>query len=198
MTSTVVQRIRTLLAATDLADPEEIAGKLLAEMDVPARAEAFGEVAPSVVSWTITRDRMRLTREPSSDDGLVDGLDDDGEDEDTRPTRPLPTPKGQSSGGDSTPSTPLQTKADRIANWYADHLRQRMLGTEEWRLLGEFSVEDHQAAAQRRRDRAAGNLFFAQWHERAAEEMSRHEVDRFEDLPPAVLAELIAARKVAK
>lgn len=62
-------RMRAILDETDLVDSQEIAEKLLADMDDDDRAEAFAEVAVTIVSVFISRDRMhteRPDREPAS------------------------------------------------------------------------------------------------------------------------------------
>lgn len=164
--------IRHLLDTTNLSDPREVAQKLLADMDTATRALAFEQVAETVVSVFITRDRNRSA---SAEDGAADDSLTD-------------SPQGQGSRS-------AKTRADRIRQWWRAELRKRYRGAEEWLMLGEFSPVDHEYAAQERRDRAAAITARADWHESCAKAMRDHDADRFDDLPDAVLEDLLAKRR---
>lgn len=62
----VFDRIRALLNDTDLSEPADVAGKLLADMGREERADAFAEVAEMVVSVFMTRDRMHPGERPQA------------------------------------------------------------------------------------------------------------------------------------
>lgn len=158
--------IRHVLDSTDLSDPTEVARQLLAGMDVPTRALAFEEVAETVVSVFMTRDR---------NSGGCDG-----------------SPSGSQSGNGSRST---KSRADRIRQWWRAELRKRYRGADEWLMLGQFSSADHEYAAQERRDRAAAITSRAEWHEMCAKAMSDHGADEFGDLPDAVLEDLLSKRR---
>lgn len=149
-----------LLDTTDLTDPGEIAAKLLADMDLNQRAQAFEQVAEMAVSVYLTRDRMSSATA-------------------------APAPGGR----------PSRSKARMVADWWKTELRKRYRGAEGWLMLGEFSADDHVFAAAERHQRAAAISANAGWHERCAEAMRAAGVDRFDDLPADVLADLIASRR---
>lgn len=157
----VFTEIRNLLATTDLTDPAEVGGKLLADLDTEHRALSFEQSVELVCSVVMTRDRNRRLPEP---------------------TAPMP-------------GTRRNTKSAQIAQWYQGELRKRYLGADEWRMLGDFTQADHEFAAQARRSRAASIIANADWHEACAAAMAEADVDRFQDLPPSVLADLISRRR---
>ncbi len=161
----IFQHIQIICAETDLADPATIADTLRSSLTGTQKAEAFDQVATGIVSSYLTRLRSRALSH----------------------TEPAPATTG------SQAARPLRSRAQRIAGWQ-DELRVRMIGADGWKTLGEFTAADFTFAASERKRRSDALLASADWLQECQKAVERAKVERFDQLPAAVLAELFTAR----
>lgn len=182
------EHARQIIDDSHMADPHLIARKVALSIPDNLLRQAVDEMIGAYVVGIITRSRWSA-HDPTTSGQMM------------RDAQAVPAAGGDPSppaeaSVEATPSERTPRPEDGPTRWqaaaahYKAILGERMATADGWKFLRDFTADDADAAAERRRDIASRNLSRADQLTRAADEVRQHGVPTIGDLPDDVLKEL--------
>lgn len=153
--------VRKVMDETDLADPADIAAKVVQRVPAKDRLAALQQAMPTFVRVTVTRNRGPMAAT----------------------SRRI----GRKQAGRSAKVAAIRAAAPV----WKRALRERLhVGRGQWLLLGECSYDHLMFAVAERREMALRNTASADRYEKVASALTEYGVETVQELPESVLAEL--------